>query len=261
MSLKWGERMHTGNENTSGRGILSRKSRRLLWLGVGGLLVLVLVATGMFISGVVLASHQFSDVPTSPASVHSAVEWIVNRAITAGCAPGLYCPGTAVTRAQMAIFLRALGVALTPTILGGGDFGAAVDPDPSPIVCQTADYTPTFPQRALMRAYLSLFSAGAMSTHTRIAFSTNSGVTWGNITAGQPSNIFATAGVDAAGIWYQAAQFVHLDLSSGTTYRFGVKAERRTGAADATDSECLIQVEIGNRNPGSSPLMPPERPR
>ena len=46
----------------------------------------------------------FTDVPAN----HWAASWIEQLAaegVTAGCAPGLYCPGDLVTRAQMAIFL------------------------------------------------------------------------------------------------------------------------------------------------------------
>ena len=54
---------------------------------------------------VALANHQFSDVPSS-AAYHDFVDFLVDNGITSGCGPGLYCPGNAVTRAQMAIFLE-----------------------------------------------------------------------------------------------------------------------------------------------------------
>jgi len=50
------------------------------------------------------ASGIFADVPTS----HWAAAWIEQLAregIAAGCAAGRYCPESAVTRAQMAVFL------------------------------------------------------------------------------------------------------------------------------------------------------------
>jgi hypothetical protein len=56
------------------------------------------------------AVATFGDVPTS----HFAFRFVeaLNRAgITAGCAPGQYCPDAPVTRAQMAVFLStALGL-------------------------------------------------------------------------------------------------------------------------------------------------------
>ena len=56
----------------------------------------------------VLATHQFSDVPTG-ASFHDDVEALVNAGITTGCGENTYCPGNPVTRGQMAQFLNRLG--------------------------------------------------------------------------------------------------------------------------------------------------------
>lgn len=53
----------------------------------------------------VLASHLFSDVP-STMSGHAAIEAIADAGITVGCAPDRYCPTAPVTREQMAIFLQ-----------------------------------------------------------------------------------------------------------------------------------------------------------
>jgi peptidyl-Lys metalloendopeptidase len=52
-----------------------------------------------------VATGTFADVPTT----HWARDWIVrlyNAGITSGCGGGNYCPESAVTRAQMAIFLE-----------------------------------------------------------------------------------------------------------------------------------------------------------
>jgi hypothetical protein len=50
------------------------------------------------------SSTGFSDVPTT----HWAAAWIKQltaEGITGGCSAGAYCPGSPVTRAQMAVFL------------------------------------------------------------------------------------------------------------------------------------------------------------
>jgi hypothetical protein len=52
----------------------------------------------------VLANHVFSDVPTS-AFYHNSVTAIANAGITGGCGGTKYCPNSAVTRGQMAVFL------------------------------------------------------------------------------------------------------------------------------------------------------------
>jgi hypothetical protein len=47
---------------------------------------------------------DFSDVPQAN-SFHDDIESVFRSAVTAGCGTGVYCPATAVTRAQMAVFL------------------------------------------------------------------------------------------------------------------------------------------------------------
>jgi hypothetical protein len=57
-----------------------------------------------YIPPAVGASTGFADVPTT----HWAAPWIKQLAaegITGGCGTGIYCPESAVTRAQMAVFL------------------------------------------------------------------------------------------------------------------------------------------------------------
>jgi hypothetical protein len=48
---------------------------------------------------------DFTDVPESGNQFHFHIVKLVANGITAGCAPGLYCPANSVTRAQMAVFL------------------------------------------------------------------------------------------------------------------------------------------------------------
>jgi len=84
----------------AGRQHKPRLLRRLALIG----LVLAL----MIPAGVVLANHQFSDVPTG-SSIHDDVEALVDAGVTTGCGGGKYCPAAAVTRGQMAQFLNRLG--------------------------------------------------------------------------------------------------------------------------------------------------------
>jgi hypothetical protein len=48
----------------------------------------------------------FSDLPCS-SGFAPWVDDLAGRGITAGCAPGMYCPNSPVTRGQMAVFLTA----------------------------------------------------------------------------------------------------------------------------------------------------------
>jgi hypothetical protein len=70
--------------------------------------VLALAVAVAFPAGIVLASHQFSDVATS-SSIHDDVEAIANAGVTTGCGDGKYCPNANVTRGQMAQFMNRLG--------------------------------------------------------------------------------------------------------------------------------------------------------
>ena len=80
--------------------------RRLQRLTIEVLTLGVLIAVaGLCVPAVALANHQFSDVPTG-ASYHDFVDFLVDNGITTGCGAGTYCPGSPVTRAQMAIFLQ-----------------------------------------------------------------------------------------------------------------------------------------------------------
>jgi hypothetical protein len=56
----------------------------------------------------VIASHQFSDVPTSN-TFHADIAAIAEAGVTTGCGAGKYCPKDFVTREQMAAFLNRLG--------------------------------------------------------------------------------------------------------------------------------------------------------
>jgi hypothetical protein len=59
-----------------------------------------------------VASHQFTDVPDSNI-FHTDIAWLADNNITKGCNPPAndkYCPGTTVTREQMAAFMRRLAV-------------------------------------------------------------------------------------------------------------------------------------------------------
>ena len=91
MSIKFGPRR-----------LPSRRSIRTRWLAFAlGLLALAIPALA-------LASHQFTDVPTTH-RFHDDIDAIADAGVTLGCGGGKYCPDKVVTRAQMAAFLNRLG--------------------------------------------------------------------------------------------------------------------------------------------------------
>jgi hypothetical protein len=71
---------------------------------VGTVVTLVLLPIAAY------AANQFKDVPTSNV-FHDAIDWMKENKITIGCNPPAndkYCPGTPVTRGQMAAFMKRL---------------------------------------------------------------------------------------------------------------------------------------------------------
>ena len=101
------------------------RRRVRVWRRSASLLVLgALIATAVLSGrGVALASHNFSDVPDS-VFYHNFVDFLVQNGITGGCGGGLYCGEAAVTRGQVAVFLKRLSdvvdqkVAATVAALG-----------------------------------------------------------------------------------------------------------------------------------------------
>jgi hypothetical protein len=72
-------------------------------------LILGLVVALLAAPAIVLASHDFTDVPNSN-PFHGNISRLVETGITAGCGATTFCPKAAVTREQMAAFLvRGLG--------------------------------------------------------------------------------------------------------------------------------------------------------
>ena len=69
--------------------------------------VVAILALLTAFAGGAVATHRFSDVPTS-AFYHAHVSWLADNGITTGCAAGKYCPNDPVTRGQMAAFLHRL---------------------------------------------------------------------------------------------------------------------------------------------------------
>ena len=85
----------------------SPASTRRRRLPVAFVIALVAIA----VPALAFANHQFTDVPTG-STFHNHIDAIVDAGITSGCGATTYCPGSPVTRGQMAAFLnRGLGIA------------------------------------------------------------------------------------------------------------------------------------------------------
>jgi hypothetical protein len=67
--------------------------------------VLLTVVAVLAIAAPAAATHLFGDVPSTNTH-HDAIAELAGAGVTAGCAEAAFCPGQAVTRAQMASFLQ-----------------------------------------------------------------------------------------------------------------------------------------------------------
>jgi hypothetical protein len=67
--------------------------------------ILLTVVAVLAIAGPAAANHVFRDVPATNVH-HDAIAELAGAGVTAGCTADSFCPGQAVTRAQMATFLR-----------------------------------------------------------------------------------------------------------------------------------------------------------
>ena len=179
------------------------------------------------------------------------VEWVKNRAITLGCTSAtLYCPNQLVIRLSMAAFMNRLGLALTPTIFYHEASGASLDLDNAPqAVCATpALAAATYPRSAKASAVMTGRFAAAGNVGLRIVVSTDNGTTW------TPMNTLpASAG--GPNRWVNASAWKgDVPLATGTSYRFGLRADRAgTGAGDLGPWNCQLEVIVASRTGTSSP--------
>ncbi len=136
------------------------------------LVTAVLAASTSLVSTVAHAdacagASGFDDVAQA-ASCCSDTQWMKNRAITAGCTASTYCPDANLTRAQMALFMHRLGVALAPAIdhRQSGASGASINtgtgvslcPPPSPIAAAN------YPRQATVSGFVFATNASAAMT-------------------------------------------------------------------------------------------------
>jgi hypothetical protein len=219
------------------------------------LLVVASVALLVVAVPVAWASDRFTDVPTTNPH-HDDISTIARAGITLGCNPPTndqYCPEDPVTRQQMASFLGRTLRALTPVFRHAeSGISGALDFDAQPVVCQTTVHTPTVAEHARIDSWLSAnsSSSGLFAFALDTVYSTNDGVTWVSL----DSAAFSRAGRTVVNEWAHANQTAQLNLTAGTSYRFGLQVQREAGTVDATEYRCEVLAEISYRDAGASSL-------
>lgn len=191
----------------------------------------------------------FSDVDTSLTACPS-IEWIRNRSVTLGCAPGLYCPASFVPRQEMAAFMNRLGDAMTPLLVRVDVSPGAIDLDATnAVVCQTQDFVvANFPRRAVLDLTFAAHAPADVDIAADLVKTTDNGATWTVLTA-----VDHRGGV-MANRWSSVANLATTDLNVNETVRFGVRVSRASGGVDLTDSRCNLRVAIGSRTGATSPF-------
>lgn len=112
--------------------------------------------------------------------------------------------------------------------------------------CATTDYTPTYPQTALMsiNASLSAGTSDLTNVWLRALYSTNGGTSWSNTSSRYSPEVDIPAGKEAA-LGYLDA----FPLEPGVTYRFATMAVNSSGTAISSteNSYCQVLVTFINR--------------
>ena len=100
------------------------------------LFIALIIAVALAIPAVVVASHQFNDVPGSH-TFHGDIAWLADEGITRGCNPPAnteFCPDDPVTRGQMAAFMKRFHdqfIAGASPVVGVASAGRASSDPPS----------------------------------------------------------------------------------------------------------------------------------
>jgi hypothetical protein len=190
-------------------------------------LALLVLAIALTVpAGVVLASHTFSDVPSTN-KFHSDIAAIAAAGITSGCAPDRYCPDGLVTRGQMAAFLNRLG---------------ALAPGKAPKV--NADRVDGLHANALIRVGQSQTTADTVvtSTGTLIAYGTDL-----VIDAPAPGFVMvdASAVVVNSGCTSVCTVTLYAHHVQGDTYSIGGNAGLFTNGLDTVVAQRVFPVSSG----------------
>ena len=207
-------------------------------------LALLLVSRGAVASSC-LGPSPFDDIAQND-PICSNAEWLKNRGVTLGCTANLYCPLAAVSRAQMALFMNRLAVALVPSVNLTEDLANSVALGLPSFHCVTPQYVITdFARQIVLIGHVSalLDAAGAYSA-TIVYNTTGVSNDFDQLTSGTLERTAASAATYA-----HASTSTAVNLDVGTTYRFALRVLRVNGATEATSVRCnLLQM-----------LMPRER--
>ena len=210
-------------------------------------LTLLLISQGAMASSC-LGASPFDDIPQND-PICSNAEWLKNRGVTLGCTPNFYCPLDNVSRAQMALFMNRLAIALVPSTNVTADSSSAnIGLDTESFHCVTPTYVVTdFARTILLHASFSGLTTAAASYTSTIYYNTTGSSTVFNL----PTNgIFDRAGSTGAS-WANAGSHSALNLDVGTSYRFAIRVARAGGLGNLTEMRCTLMQTLQPRERNS----------
>ncbi len=183
----------------------------------------------LLVPAATLASHQFTDVPTSH-TFHSDIDRAKGAGLTAGCSATTFCPDQALTRGQMTAFLnRGLG-RLESSLVSGNVSNGSLTTVATAVVragnpaggTQLVMVTAHISAKASASCPCELFGAIYEGTDELSA-------TWFDVPAVPAGQFFADENVTLIG---------YAVVPTGVEKSFTVKVQRLTGSAN---------LEIGGR--------------
>jgi hypothetical protein len=105
--------------------------------------------------------------------------------------------------------------------------------------CITAAYVPPVAERVAASSVSSIVgSASGTTIYAQNVYSTDAGATW--LTMSLEGQLMRVTTVGSA--WVALPNVSYMNLTAGTSYQFGIRYVRETGAATITDGRCEILV-------------------
>lgn len=192
---------------------------------------------------------SFSDVASADIFCTNA-EWMRNRGVTTGCTATTYCPGASVTRAQMALFMNRLGVALTPLVLHEEELGGpfTFTSQLGLNACQTASIAAAPHRRyATVIASYTGRSDGPMVSAARITQSPDGGASfeWVNSLVANAEHTDATS----ANVATNAVVLIPPNVAR----IFAVQFYRNGGTSHLSSWRCTLVAIVSNANGSTAP--------
>ncbi len=194
----------------------------------------------------------FTDVFTTD-SYCPAVQWLKNRGITTGCTATGYCPLNNVSRAQMALFMNRLGIALTPkvvTLQEGTGPGTSLLPGQLIRVCQTqASALPAlnYPQQLRARGTVS-----ANLTGSAVGLALYLSLNGGPFTSIVSTEMLINPTGDELLQW--SSNVVPVPVGNSISVAVAIINRGAGTLSLQSNGRCAIEVEAFNANPTSPPF-------